>query len=294
MESIRLMVQFGSGGRISKSITLCKGRKKKEYIIVMKQGQRSLRWPFNMIKGRLLKMKKTSDEMNYSWLFRSKTASNDDIKELHQEILRDHRFAPSISMREFWKKESPKFADMDIAAIICNSKAPYGRKFEALLELGNMTDDEDLKKSIGKCLYEEMDLHIRQQSTDYGNAFGGEAFANRFVNMNTPFSKGDIVKDAMDERKHGILMSGGWICPEEEIATNIGHRDYGDVQFRVEWLDETGKFYHEHVNPLYLDYYEPTEGDHDCEVLSEASLLVKGDDHASLQAFQMAFENWTQ
>lgn len=239
-------------------------------------------------------MRSTKEKWNCEQLFDPELKPKGDLTMARKQLLLNHDFVPSDALREFWQKKAWGFGDEGIAAIICNSKAPYGRKFEALLELGNMTDDEDLKKSIGKCLYEEMDLHIRQKSTDYGNAFDGEAFANRFINMNTPFSKGDIVKGALDGSKHGIMMSGGRICAEEEIASDIGHRDYGDIQFRVEWLDETGKFYHEHVNPLYLDYYKPEEGDPDCEVLCEASLLVKGDEHASIQAFQMAFENWAQ
>ncbi len=63
--------------------------------------------------------------------------------------------------------------------------------------------------------------------------------------------------------------------------------DCSDVQFRVEWLGNDGSFYHEHVNPLYLDYHKPQE-DSDYEALMEASLLVRGDEDSRLQGFQMA------
>ena len=178
-----------------------------------------------------------------------------------------------------------------MAAIICNSDAPYGMKFETLMELGSITDDAELRESIGRCLYGEMDLHIRQLSNDYSHAFEGEKFANAFVNMNTPFRKGDIVKATKGGSKHGILMSGGRIWSEDTLSENIlGSMDYGDVQFRVEWLDEKGKFYHEHVNPLYLDYFVPEEGESDYEALTAASALVRGSENASLQELQMACE----
>ena len=236
-------------------------------------------------------MKKTDETTDFEQLFAQKSKHHRDVNEIRRELLLKPEIVPSAAMREFWEKEPWGFRDEEIAAIICNSYAPYGVKFEALTKVGTITDDMELRKSIGRCLYREMDLQIRHRSDDYGHAFKGENFANAFVNMNTPFHKGDIVMSTKDKSRHGILMNGGWIQPTDGHTVNeYGNLDYGDVQFRVEWLDERGIFYHEHVNPLNLDYYVPKKDEPDYNVLMNGAYLVNGSDCASLQCFQMACE----
>lgn len=127
----------------------------------MIKGWRISAGPILCIKmERGLAMKKSDRMMDYERLFDKKSKSQGDMNGIRRGLLLKPEIVPSRAMRELWGKEPWGFGDEGIAAIICNSSAPYGVKFEALTELGTITDDAELRKTIGRCLYGEMDLHI--------------------------------------------------------------------------------------------------------------------------------------
>jgi hypothetical protein len=193
-------------------------------------------------------------------------------------------------MRAAFMDHGQALCDADLVTIIGNSKAPLNKKTDMISHIANQTRDNELKDSLD----EWIQLAKSSKSKKKLESLSEKLFDSRFVNFMTPFVKGDVVKMARDDTRHGILMQGGMIIPEKELQNRVGKLDYSDVQFRVEWLGDDGKFYHEHVNPLYLDCHAPREGDIDYGVLMEASLLVRGDEGSSLQGFQMACEEYVR
>lgn len=213
--------------------------------------------------------------------------TNDDYAKC---TLTDLEIIESSAMRQAFLESESDFCDMDLVAFVGNSNASLGKKMVMLSRIANQVEDRELKERLEKWIH----LAKGGKSRKRLEALSEKLFESRFVNFMTPFVKGDIVKMARDDRRHGILMQGGMIIPEEELRNRVGKLDYSDVQFRVEWLGEDGMFYHEHVNPLYLDCHMPQDSDLDYDVLTEASLLVRGDEGASLQGFQMACEEYVR
>lgn len=219
-----------------------------------------------------------------------------------QMIVLDPTVIESSAMRQFFTECPLSLSDADLAAIVGNSGATKDKKKRWLSFIAEETEDVLLKEKITKWISKvEGESGGNKRSADLE-----DFWEDHFVNFMTPFVKGDIVKKVGDDLKHGILMGGGMIMSEAEQQKRIekmsqcglpfplGMLDYSDVQFRVEWLDEDGKFYHEHVNPLYLDNHKPSEDESDYNVLKEAAALVKGDARASLQTFQMACEEFAK
>ena len=222
-----------------------------------------------------------------------------DIEKIARLILYDSNVITSSVMRKYFENNPPSFSDVDLAAIVGNCSAPKDKKIELLSSIASETENTSLKAKIEKWITTTQQESKRKKC----QIFFENIFEDHFVNFMTPFAKGDIVKMAGDNLRHGILMDGGMIMSATEqqrraemlrrggVQFPEGMIDYSDVQFRVEWLDENGKFYHEHVNPLCLDYHKPLEDDRDYNALTGAAALVKGDSSASLQAFQMACED---
>ena len=213
-----------------------------------------------------------------------------DIEKIGRLILYDSTIVTSSAMRQFFENNPPFFSDVDLAAIVGNCSAPKDKKIELLSGIASETEDASLKAKIEKWITTTQQESKRKKCQIYFV----NLFEDHFVNFMTPFVKGDIVKVSGNDKRHGILMCGGMIMTETVLQRRDGMLDYSDVQFRVEWLDENGKFYHEHVNPLCLDYHKPSEDDRDHVVLEEAASIVRGDDNASLQAFQMACEEFAK
>lgn len=207
-----------------------------------------------------------------------------DVTMLNSDIIE------SNAMQQFFCNYEIDLSDAEIAAVVGNSKAPSNKKIVLLSLIADQTEDHELKDR----LKEWIRLAKSGRSKNKLASLSKDLFNSRFVNFMTPFAKGDIVKMARSDQKHGILMQGGMIIPESNLQNHLRILDYSDVQFRVEWLGDDGKFYHEHVNPLSLDYYMTKVGDPDYDVLTEAAALVKGDASASLQTFQMACEEFAK
>ena len=80
------------------------------------------------------------------------------------------------------------------------------------------------------------------------------SFTHVFYEVPNPFERGDIVK-LVGTEDYGIIENGqkDWrevISPEWRQSHYV---DYSDVQIRVVFPNEEGTFYHEHIDPVYLE-----------------------------------------
>lgn len=81
-------------------------------------------------------------------------------------------------------------------------------------------------------------------------------FGHMFYEVPNPFERGDIVK-VVGSEDYGIVETSqaDWKkdlerskSPEEKL-----HMDHSDVQLRVVFPDDNARFYHEHINPVFLE-----------------------------------------
>lgn len=108
-----------------------------------------------------------------------------------------------------------------------------------------------------------------------------------FFEVPNPFEKGDIVKLAGTE-DYGIVDTPQkrWKRNLAKYKTAEGQQkgielDFSDAQIRVEFLNEDGTFSHAHINPMYLERYQPIEdwlnGSPMDKLLLQASLVHRGE-----------------
>lgn len=85
-------------------------------------------------------------------------------------------------------------------------------------------------------------------------------FGNMFYEVPNPFERGDIVK-VVGSEDYGIVETSqsDWQeelerskAPEEKL-----HMDHSDVQVRVVFPNDDANFYHEHINPVFLEHRHP-------------------------------------
>ena len=116
-------------------------------------------------------------------------------------------------------------------------------------------------------------------------------FWNAFYEVPNPFEKGDIVRLAgrcTDEKNYGIVATSqeAWQNNLVKYRSDEWKQEgilleWSDINIMVEFLNEDGTFSHTHVNPIYLERYQPKEDrqgstpmDH---LLMSASLLHRGE-----------------
>lgn len=107
-------------------------------------------------------------------------------------------------------------------------------------------------------------------------------FEDAYISLPNPFQQGDIVA-VVGTDKVGVVRK---VISESQSneGKNCTTKDYSDVSFIVEILDEEFVFQHEHINPIYLEYAD-LEGDCRKDILECASRLMKG--NGSIEEFQM-------
>lgn len=108
--------------------------------------------------------------------------------------------------------------------------------------------------------------------------FDPSLFKNAFINMPNPFEKGDIVR-LMPDECHGVVNTSQahWMEFLKEVdAGKFKACDFWDASIIVECVSEQGYISHHHFPPVFLEKYEPREGDDDYEVLVTASDLLRG------------------
>lgn len=81
-------------------------------------------------------------------------------------------------------------------------------------------------------------------------------FGNMFFEVPNPFERGDIVK-VVGSEDYGIVETSQADWQEDlerSKASDEKYRmDHSDVQLRVVFPDDNAHFYHEHINPVFLE-----------------------------------------
>ena len=106
--------------------------------------------------------------------------------------------------------------------------------------------------------------------------FHPDRFENAFIPVPNPFERGDIVK-LLSDGGHGVVSTSSEEWRDFLEKVNAGEHsgcDFIDASITVEFIDEG--ICHDHVNPAYLERYEPGTGEADYELLMAASELLKG------------------
>lgn len=108
--------------------------------------------------------------------------------------------------------------------------------------------------------------------------FDPSLFKNAFINMPNPFEKGDIVR-LIPDGCHGVVdtSQADWMEFLKEVDFGkFKACDFGDASIIVECVSERGYISHDHFPSVFLEKYEPQEGEDDYEVLVAASDLLRG------------------
>lgn len=124
-----------------------------------------------------------------------------------------------------------------------------------------------------------------------------------FFEVPNPFEKGDIVR-LVGTEMYGIVATSQetWkegIAKYKSDEWQHKHRDFSDIQIKVEFLGEDGTFGHEHINPLYLERYRPEEDWNKSspmdKLLLQASYVHRGKGSLEdLYAFTMEYRNFKE
>lgn len=119
-----------------------------------------------------------------------------------------------------------------------------------------------------------------------------DRFENSFIFMPDPFELGDIVK-CTDDGEIGIVATSREERDDFHERIRSGRLtgcDFSDACITVYFLCSDGTFSHDHVNPAFLEKYEPEKGGDDYEILTEGSRLCRG--KGSLEWFTDAFDSY--
>lgn len=104
-------------------------------------------------------------------------------------------------------------------------------------------------------------------------------FENAFFPVPNPFEKGDVVRSTEHPEEHGIVATSQqeW----KEFLERVESRrlkgvDFSDASITVDFFQEKGDFMHSHINPAFLEKYEPQKDEADYDVLMCASGVHQG------------------
>lgn len=118
----------------------------------------------------------------------------------------------------------------------------------------------------------------RSDEDNLERIFNPELFKNAFIHMPNPFEKGDIVR-LLPDGCHGVVNTSQEEWMEFLKEVNAGkHKacDFFDASIIVEGVYDKGYVSHSHINPAFLEKYEPRKDDDDFELLMTASDLLRG------------------
>lgn len=115
-------------------------------------------------------------------------------------------------------------------------------------------------------------------------------FEDAFISVPSPFRRGDVVS----------LIGSNWVGVVEtdsrqweEFVKKTQEKgvalDWFDAALTVCFLTEDGRFSHNHINPIWLEYATKQQQEGNEEVLKMASLLLKGE--AGLDSFLMVYHH---
>lgn len=119
---------------------------------------------------------------------------------------------------------------------------------------------------------------------------GKDCFEDVFISVPSPFRRGDVV----------TMIGSNWVGVVEtdseqweEFVRKAQAKgvafDWFDAALTVCFLTEDGRFSHEHINPIWLEYATKQQQEGNEQVLKIASLLLKGE--AGLDSFLMVYHH---
>jgi hypothetical protein len=110
------------------------------------------------------------------------------------------------------------------------------------------------------------------------DCFSPELFKNAFIYMPNPFERGDIVRTIVDRSAHGFISESREAVEKFHERVRQGlYVDYIDASMTVDFIGDDGTICHSHINPAYLEKFEPDKADEDYELLTAGRALLKGD-----------------
>lgn len=117
-------------------------------------------------------------------------------------------------------------------------------------------------------------------------------FETAFIYIPNPFERGDIVRSTMGRERHGVVVTSQQEWEEFLDRVESGKAkwaDFSDASITVDFLRDDGGIMHSHVNPAFLEKYEPQKNDMDYDVLTAASAVHQG---GPLDFFVLFLENY--
>ena len=115
-------------------------------------------------------------------------------------------------------------------------------------------------------------------------------FENAYMYLPFPFEYGDIIYD-VKENKKGIIEQTleDYKNIQKKVRKGM-YADSFDAGTIVSYLQDDGRFIHDHPLPFFLEKYEPKKTDDDYDLLNCASHLLKQD--CSLDFFTSIYEDY--
>ena len=119
----------------------------------------------------------------------------------------------------------------------------------------------------------------RSDEEEISMSFDPARFENAFFPIPNPFDIGDIVRLATDREAHGIVATSQreWREFLERVTSGkLKEVDFVDASITVDFLQDNGHISHNHINPVFLEKFEPREGEADYDVLRTARGVHQG------------------
>jgi hypothetical protein len=132
----------------------------------------------------------------------------------------------------------------------------------------------------------------RDDKDELEHSFSPELFKNAFIYMPNPFECGDIVRTIADKTSHGLISESRESVDKyyEKVRRGVFKPvDFFDTGMKVDFIQDDGYICHSHINPAFMEKYEPEESDDDCKLLTAGRGLLKGE--AVLDWFLDCYEN---
>lgn len=173
------------------------------------------------------------------------------------------RIIPSADVRKILSNSGYKYTDRDIATLIFNSEILNLQESKSLLTvlLLETTDDvlaAELKERMA--IQDNYGKHVNYWWPDE-LSISNMRFEGRYIVILNPFDKGDVVRNLVNGDICKVMTSqSDWNNFKNSRIVLEGIADYSDASIKIVPLKECDKtdedwFYHEHVNPIYLERY---------------------------------------
>jgi hypothetical protein len=118
----------------------------------------------------------------------------------------------------------------------------------------------------------------RSDTDELEDCFSPELFKNAFIYMPNPFERGDIVRTIADRSAHGFISESREAVEKFHERVRQGlYVDYIDASMTVDFIGDDGSICHSHINPAFLEKFEPDKADEDYELLTAGRALLKGE-----------------